>query len=85
MAWLDTGTPAGLLNASNFVEAVQTRQGLYVACIEEIAYRKGYIDKDQLLRLAEPLKKVDYGKYLLNLIDGDDETIKEVAVTNYMF
>ena len=68
MAWLDTGTPSGLLSAANFVEAVQTRQGLYVSCIEEIAYRKGYIDEKQLLKLAEPLKKVDYGKYLLGLL-----------------
>lgn len=69
MAWLDTGTPNGLLNAANFVEAIQTRQGLYVACIEEIAYRNGYIDDKQLVKLAEPLKKVDYGKYLLSLLD----------------
>lgn len=68
MAWLDTGTPQGLLNAANFVEAVQTRQGLYVACIEEIAYRKGFINEDKLIKLAEPLSKVDYGKYLLSLI-----------------
>ncbi len=53
MAWLDTGTPSGLLNAANFVEAIQTRQGLYVSCIEEIAYRKGYIDKEQLCNLAK--------------------------------
>ncbi|MDT8716162.1 glucose-1-phosphate thymidylyltransferase RfbA [Clostridium sp. 19966] len=64
MAWLDTGTHRGLLNASNFVEAIQTRQGLYVACIEEIAYRNGFIDEIQLLKLAEPLKKTEYGKYL---------------------
>ena len=69
MAWLDTGTPSGLLNAANFVEAVQTRQGLYIACIEEIAYNKGYIDDNQLLKLAEPLKNVDYGQYILSLID----------------
>ncbi|PHO07902.1 glucose-1-phosphate thymidylyltransferase [Thermoanaerobacterium thermosaccharolyticum] len=81
MAWLDTGTPAGLLNAANFVEAIQTRQGLYVACIEEIAYRKGYIDKEQLIKLAEPLKKVEYGKYLLNLLN-DENTVREVAATN---
>lgn len=70
MAWLDTGTPDGLLSAANFVEAIQTRQGLYVACIEEIAYRKGYIDDNQLIKLAEPLKKVDYGKYMLSLLDS---------------
>lgn len=69
MAWLDTGTPQGLLNAANFVEAVQTRQGLYIACIEEIAYREGYIDDNQLIKLAEPLKKVAYGKYILGLLD----------------
>lgn len=69
MAWLDTGTPTGLLNAANFVEAVQTRQGLYIACIEEIAYSKGYIDDNQLLKLADPLKKVNYGRYILSLID----------------
>lgn len=67
MAWLDTGTHRGLLDAANFVEAVQTRQGLYVACIEEIAYRKGFIDKDQLLKLAEPLLKTEYGKYLISI------------------
>lgn len=81
MAWLDTGTPAGLLNAANFVEAIQTRQGLYVACIEEIAYRKGYIDKEQLIKLAEPLQKVEYGKYLLNLLN-DENTVREVAAAD---
>lgn len=67
MAWLDTGTHKGLLDASNFVEAVQTRQGLYVACLEEIAYRKGYISKEKLLELAKPLMKTDYGKYLVKI------------------
>lgn len=67
MAWLDTGTHKGLLDAANFVEAIQTRQGLYVACIEEIAYRKGFIDREQLLILAEPMKKIEYGQYLINL------------------
>ena len=67
MAWLDTGTPSGLLDAANFVEAIQTRQGLYVACIEEIAYRMGYIDNEQLIKLAEPMRKTDYGMYLLNI------------------
>jgi len=64
-AWLDTGTHKGLLDASNFVEAIQSRQGLYVACIEEIAFRMGFISKDQLLKLAEPLLKIEYGQYLV--------------------
>lgn len=64
MAWLDTGTHKSLLDAANFVEAVQTRQGLYIACLEEIAYRNGYIDQAQLLKQAEKLSKTDYGKYL---------------------
>lgn len=67
MAWLDTGTHKGLLDASNYVEAVQTRQGLYIACLEEIAYRKGYIDKEQLLKLAKPLMKTEYGQYLVKI------------------
>lgn len=67
MAWLDTGTHKGLLDASNYVEAVQTRQGLYIACLEEIAYRKGYIDKEQLLELAKPLMKTEYGQYLVKI------------------
>lgn len=70
MAWLDTGTHRGLLEASNFVEAVQNRQGLYVACIEEIAYRMGYISKEQLLNIAEVLNKTDYGKYLESIAEG---------------
>lgn len=64
MAWLDTGTHEGLIEAANFVQTVQKRQGLYVACIEEIAYHMGYIEKDQLLTLAEPMMKTEYGKYL---------------------
>jgi glucose-1-phosphate thymidylyltransferase len=67
MAWLDTGTHRGLLEASNFVEAIQTRQGLFIACLEEIAYRKGYINKEQLLTLAQPLLKTDYGEYLIKV------------------
>lgn len=66
-AWLDTGTHKGLLNASNFVETIQNRQGLYVACVEEIAYRMGFIGKDQLKTLAEPLLKTDYGQYLVKI------------------
>jgi len=69
MAWLDTGTCSSLQKAGNFVETIQTRQGLYLACIEEIAYRKGYIDKEQLLKLAEPLQKTDYGRYLISIAE----------------
>ena len=68
VAWLDTGTPESMIQAATFVETVQGRQGLMVACPEEIAYRRGLIDAEQLLRLAEPLKKNQYGQYLLNLI-----------------
>jgi len=70
MAWLDTGTHHGLLEASNFVEAVQKRQGLYIACIEEIAYKLGYINEEQLLKLAEPLIKTEYGRYLRDLVSA---------------
>jgi len=69
MAWLDTGTCSSLQKAGNFVETIQTRQGLYLACIEEIAYRKRYIDKEQLLKLAEPLQKTDYGRYLISIAE----------------
>ncbi len=67
MAWLDTGTHESLLDASNFIATIERRQGLKIACIEEIAYRKGYISKDQLLNLAEPLKKNQYGQYLIKI------------------
>lgn len=63
-AWLDTGTHQGLLEASDFVAIFQRRQGIYISCIEEIAFRKGYITKEQLLYLAEPMLKTEYGKYL---------------------
>jgi glucose-1-phosphate thymidylyltransferase len=69
MAWLDSGTHDSLLEASNFVAAVQKRQGFYISCIEEIAYRMGYIDQAQLLKLAAPLMKSDYGLYLKSLFD----------------
>lgn len=69
MAWLDTGTHDSLLDASNFIATIESRQGLKVACIEEIAYRNGYIDKEQLLKLAEPLKKNHYGEYLIKIAD----------------
>jgi len=71
MAWLDTGTPMGMLKASEFVEAVQSRQGFYVSCIEEIAWRRGFIDAKQLLALGEELKMTDYGQYLISLAKED--------------
>ena len=67
-AWLDTGTHESLLQAASFVQTIQARQGLKIACIEEIAYRMGYIDAEQVLRLAGPLKKNEYGKYLEQLV-----------------
>ncbi|MFH2114453.1 MAG: sugar phosphate nucleotidyltransferase, partial [Spirochaetota bacterium] len=70
MAWLDTGSYDGLLEASNFVEAIQKRQGLYVSCIEEIAYHKGWIKRDQLLHLADGIK-TDYGQYLRYVAAND--------------
>jgi len=69
-AWLDTGTHESLLEASSFIEVIERRQGLKVACPEEIAYRMGYIDEAQLLRLAEPMRKNDYGRYLLQLANN---------------
>ena len=69
-AWLDTGNHDALLDASDFVAAVQKRQGMYISCIEEIAFRRGFIDKEQLLKLAEPLMKTNYGKYLVEVANG---------------
>jgi glucose-1-phosphate thymidylyltransferase len=71
-AWLDTGTHESLLQAANFIETVEQRQGLMVACPEEIAYRMGFINEEQVRRLADPLKKNGYGQYLLNLIKGSE-------------
>ena len=72
MAWLDTGTHRAMLDAANFIEAVQTRQGLYVACLEEIAYRNGFINKEQLLKQADQFQKTEYGQYLYQIA----ETVK---------
>ena len=69
-AWLDTGSHDSLLDAADFVATFQKRQGLYISCIEEIAYKRGFIDKDQLLKLAEPLMKTNYGKYLTEVANG---------------
>lgn len=83
MAWLDTGTHASMLQASNFVEAVQNTQGTYIACLEEIAYRQGWISSQQVIELAKPLMKTGYGKYLVSIVE-EIETKKargEVAVT----
>ena len=69
-AWLDTGNHDSLLDAADFVSAFQKRQGLYISCIEEIAYKKRFISRNQLLKLAEPLMKTDYGKYLVEVANG---------------
>jgi glucose-1-phosphate thymidylyltransferase len=69
MAWLDTGTHASMLQASNFVEAIQNTQGAYIACLEEIAYRKEWITSEQVIKLAKPLMKNEYGKYLMDIVE----------------
>lgn len=69
-AWLDTGNHDALLEAADFVAAVQKRQGMYISCVEEIAFRRGFIDREQLLKLAEPLMKTNYGKYLVDVANG---------------
>jgi len=69
MAWLDTGTPEGMLKAAEYVEAVQSRQGFYIACLEEIAWRRGFINNEQLKTVGESLKITDYGQYILSLLD----------------
>lgn len=70
LAWMDTGTYEGLLETANFVSVVQKRQGLYISCIEEIAYRKGYITREGLLKLAKPMAQTDYGRYLQRIAEG---------------
>lgn len=68
MAWLDTGTPEGLLNASEYVETIQSRQGFYIACLEEIAWRRGFISLSQLKKIGEKLSMTEYGRYILSLV-----------------
>jgi glucose-1-phosphate thymidylyltransferase len=70
MAWLDTGTPEGMLKAAEYVETIQSRQGFYIACLEEIAWRRGFINKDQLRKVGENLKMTDYGEYILSLTEN---------------
>ena len=76
MAWLDTGTHESLLQASNFIYTIEQRQGLKVSCIEEIAFNRGFINKDELLKLAEPLKKNQYGEYLIKIANDGLVTIE---------
>lgn len=76
MAWLDTGTHDSLLQASNFISTIEKRQGLKVACIEEIAYKKGWINKEQLLKLAKPLEKNEYGQYLKKISSFNIQEIR---------
>jgi len=71
MTWLDTGSPSGMLKASEFVETIQCMQGLYISCIEEIAWRRGLISTQQLEKIGEELKMTDYGKYLLSLAGNE--------------
>jgi len=70
MAWLDTGTPEGILKAAEYVEAVQSRQGFYIACLEEIAWRRGFISREQLMAVGESLSMTDYGQYILSLVNN---------------
>ena len=73
MAWLDTGTPSGMIKASEFVQTVQDMQGFYISCIEEIAWRRGFITTEQLRAIGESLKMTDYGEYILSLAKGDNQ------------
>jgi len=77
MTWLDTGSADGLLNAANFVEVTQSRQGFYISCLEEIAWRRGFIDDSQLEKLGHELKKTNYGKYLLSLLEESSLLLSE--------
>lgn len=75
MAWLDTGTPEGMLKAAEYVEAIQSRQGFYIACLEEIAWRRHFIDDAQLRRVGESLKMTEYGQYILSLLEEGPEEV----------
>ena len=74
MAWLDTGTPEGMIKASIFVQTVQERQGYYIACLEEIAWRRGFITREQLADIGQTLKMTDYGQYLISLLEEGGQT-----------
>lgn len=76
MAWLDTGTPEGMLKAAEYVEAVQSRQGFYIACLEEIAWRRGFIDKKKLEEIGKTLEMTEYGKYILSLVNESPYILK---------
>ena len=83
LAWLDTGSHDSLLEASQFVETVQKRQGLYISCIEEIAYNRGFIDEVQLLKLTQPLLKTEYGKYLKNIVKNKINNDIKIDIDNF--
>ncbi len=84
MAWLDTGTHTSMLEAANFVEAIQNTQGTYIACLEEIAYKKGWIKSEEVIKLAEPLMKTGYGRYLIDLVSERENEINiEVAIDEF--
>jgi glucose-1-phosphate thymidylyltransferase len=73
--WLDTDTHDSMMQASNFIEVIEKRQGLKIACIEEIAYHMGYINEEQVLKLAQPLSKNNYGQYLIEIVNGSREQL----------
>ncbi len=76
MAWLDTGTPDGMLKAAEYVEAIQSRQGFYIACLEEIAWRRGFISRDQLKAIGNSLYMTDYGQYILSLVEEENKRLE---------
>ncbi|MFW2501954.1 glucose-1-phosphate thymidylyltransferase RfbA [Clostridium diolis] len=83
MAWLDTGTHSSMLQASNFVDAIQNTQGIYIACLEEIAYRKGWITSEKVIELAKSLMKTGYGKYLMDMVEeGEFHEYNNKCITN---